>query len=139
MVKNFRPENGTMINRPKRAFFKGKSRIMETKKPFIVELNDAKEYQRLLPGAPATYGMKSGRVYLEPGAECGEHSTKENEEQLVFLQGEGSAIIAEETMQVGRGKIVYIPPDTVHNIQNTGNEPLVYIFCVAPAGKKKSE
>ena len=112
---------------------------MDTKKPFIVELNDAKEYQRLLPGAPTTYGMKSGRVHLEPGAECGEHSTKENEEQLVFLEGEGTAIIAEEMMRVGKGKIVYIPPETAHNIKNTGKEPLVYIFCVAPAKKENTE
>lgn len=112
---------------------------METKKPFVVELNDAREYQRLLPGVPATYGMKSGRVYLKAGDECGEHSTKENEEQLVFLQGEGAAIIAEETMQVGKGKIVYIPPQTVHNIKNTGAEPLIYIFCVAPARKENTK
>ena len=111
---------------------------METKKPFFIELNDASEYQRLLPGAPATYGMKSGRVYLEPGAECGQHSTKENEEQLVFLEGEGSATIAEETMPVGKGKIVYIPPETVHNIKNTGGEPLIYIFCVAQARQENT-
>jgi mannose-6-phosphate isomerase-like protein (cupin superfamily) len=112
---------------------------MDTKKPFIIKLNDGEEYQRLLPGAPVTYGMKSGRVYLKPGAECGEHSTKENEEQLVFLEGEGSAIIAEETMHVGKGKIVYIPPETAHNIKNTGSKPLVYIFCVAPAGQENTE
>ena len=112
---------------------------MDTKKPFVIELNDQTEYQRLLPGAPATYGMKSGRVYLEPGAECGQHSTKENEEQLVFLKGEGSATIAEETMPVGKGKIVYIPPETLHNIKNTGSKPLIYIFCVAPAGKENTE
>lgn len=109
---------------------------MEPKKAFIIELNDAQEYQRLLPGAPATYGMKSGKVHLAPGAECGKHSTKDNEEQLVFLEGEGTATIADETMQVGNGKIVYIPPETVHNIKNTGSEPLVYIFCVAPANNQ---
>jgi len=109
---------------------------MEPKKAFIIDLNDAQEYQRLLPGAPATYGMKSGKVYLKPGAECGEHSTKGNEEQLVFLEGEGTATIADETMQVGKSKIVYIPPETVHNIKNTGSEPLVYIFCVAPANSQ---
>ena len=112
---------------------------MKPKEPFAVELNDAHEYQRLLPGVPSTYGMKSGRVYLEPGAECGEHSTRENEEQLVFLKGEGTAKIAEETMQVCKGKVVYIPPETVHNITNTGNGPLIYIFCVAPAVEKKIE
>ena len=112
---------------------------MDTKRPFVIELNDAQEYQRLLPGAPATYGMKSGRVYLKPGAECGEHSTKGSEEQLVFLEGEGTAIIADKTMQVGKGMVVYIPPETVHNIKNTGSVPLVYIFCVAPAGQENTE
>ncbi len=105
---------------------------METKKAFVIELNDEKGYQRLIPGAPTTHGMKSGRVYLQPGTDCGVHSTEEKEEQLVFLAGTGTAIIGEEEMDVGAGKVCYIPPQTQHNILNTGSEPLIYIFCVAP-------
>ena len=105
---------------------------MADKKAFVTELNDKKEYQRLIPGAPTTFGMKSGRVYLEPGADCGVHSTEDKEEQLVFLQGEGTAEIAGEKLAVGAGRICYIPPQTEHNIYNTGNDPLIYIFCVAP-------
>lgn len=105
---------------------------MATNKAFVVELNDEKGYQRLIPGAPATHGMKSGRVYLEPGAECGVHSTEDKEEQLVFLSGNGTADIGGEKIPVGIGKICYIPPQTEHNILNTSNEPLVYIFCVTP-------
>ncbi len=106
---------------------------MDTKKAFVIELNDEKGYQRLIPGAPTTHGMKSGRVYLEPGADCGVHSTEDKEEQLVFLSGTGTAIIGEEDIPVGVGKVCYIPPQTQHNILNTGTEPLVYIFCVTPA------
>jgi mannose-6-phosphate isomerase-like protein (cupin superfamily) len=40
----------------------------------------------------------------------------------------------EETSKVGNGKICYIPPNTEHDVKNTGSEPLVYIYCVAPAG-----
>lgn len=105
---------------------------MAENKTFIVELNDEKGYQRLIPGAPTTHGMKSGRVYLEPGADCGVHSTEDKEEQLVFLAGNGTAKIGDEELAVGVGKICYIPPQTEHNIVNTGTEPLIYIFCVTP-------
>jgi len=105
---------------------------MTDKKAFVIELNNKKDYQRLIPGAPATFGMKSGRVYLEPGQDCGLHSTEDREEQLVFLRGEGVAEIGHEKFAVGAGKVCYIPPQTEHNIRNTGAEPLVYIFCVAP-------
>ena len=104
-------------------------------KAFVVNLDDKKEFQRLLPGMPDTCGMKSGRVYLEPGQECGLHSTEGREELLVFINGSGSALIGKENpinLQVGKGKIAYIPPRTEHNIKNTGSEPLIYIYCVAP-------
>jgi len=108
-----------------------------TGKTLVVELTDAPEYQPLLKGVPQTSGMRSGRVYLKPGEECGQHSTKANEETLAFLSGKGTALIGEkgEVFSVGRGKICYIPPDTLHNIRNTGKEPLVYIYCVAPVNR----
>ena len=106
---------------------------MAENKAFVVALNDETGYQRLIPGAPTTHGMKSGRVYLHPGESCGVHSTEDKEEQLVFLSGNGTAIIGEEEMGVGVGQVCYIPPQTKHNILNTSTNPLIYIFCVAPA------
>ena len=102
-------------------------------KAFTRDLNDSPEYQRLLAGRPETCGMRSGRVYLEPGKDCGEHSTEDHEELLVFLQGTGQGQIGQSgRMDVGAGKVAYIPPRTRHNVHNTGSEPLVYIYCVAP-------
>jgi mannose-6-phosphate isomerase-like protein (cupin superfamily) len=104
-------------------------------KAFTVELNDQPEFQRLLPGQPQTHGMKSGRVHLEPGKSCGQHSTKENEELLVFLAGQGQVHIGnDQKLPVGAGKVAYIPPQTLHDVENAGSEALVYIYCVAPAG-----
>jgi len=104
-------------------------------KAITVDLNDQPEYQRLVAGAPETHGMKSGRVYLEPGKACGQHSTHGNEEVLVFLAGKGCLHIGEsDRLDVGAGKVAYIPPETLHDVENTNSEPLVYIFCVAPAG-----
>ncbi|MCF7975470.1 MAG: cupin domain-containing protein [Phycisphaerae bacterium] len=106
---------------------------MSTKIALTAELNDKKEYQRLLDGTTQTHGMKAGRVYLEPGHDCHEHSTEAREEMLVFLSGQGQVLLHnQDPMPVGQGKVAYIPPHTLHNVQNTGTEPLVYIFCVVP-------
>jgi mannose-6-phosphate isomerase-like protein (cupin superfamily) len=100
----------------------------------ITDLNDRPEYQRILEGQPQTHGMRSGRVYLKAGEACGQHSTKHHEELLVFLTGQGELCIGEkDRFAVGAGKTAYIPPETLHDVRNTGSGPLTYIYCVAPA------
>ena len=99
----------------------------------VIDLNQEPENQRLLSGEPQTRGMRSGRVYLAPGKACGQHSTKDREELLVFLAGQGELIIdAKGRFQVGVGKIAYIPKQTNHDVKNISTEPLVYVYCVAP-------
>jgi len=106
-------------------------------KPFVHELEDPCDYHMLLTGTPQTCGMRSGRVRLSPGQSIGQHSTKGNEELLVFLSGSGIAQIGQDTrLPVGVGKVAYIPPQTSHDIVNTGTGPLVYVFCVAPAASR---
>ncbi|MCL5280804.1 MAG: cupin domain-containing protein [Planctomycetes bacterium] len=106
--------------------------------PFVRSLEDPADYHLLLTGVPQTCGMRSGRVRLAPGKSIGRHNTKGNEEILVFLSGRGTAVIGEDNrLQVGVGRVAYIPPQTAHDIVNTGTEPLVYVFCVAPAGAVK--
>jgi len=103
---------------------------------FTIDLNDQPEYQRILEGTPQTHGMRSGRVYLEPGKACGQHSTKGHEELLVFLAGRGELQIGQnDRLAIGQGKVAYIPPETLHDVINTGPEPLAYIYCVAPAAQ----
>ena len=107
--------------------------MASSEKVLIIDLNENPENQKLLDGKPQTCGMRSGRVYLPPGQACGQHSTKSREELLVFLSGQGELVIGEgDCYQVGRGKASYIPPHTAHDVKNTGSEPLVYVYCVAP-------
>ena len=108
--------------------------MASSQKVIVTDLNDLAGYQRLLEGKPQTCGMRSGRVYLQPGESIGPHSTEQHEELLVFLSGKGVTLIGEEetAFEVGAGKVCYIPPHTIHNNKNTGTEPLVYIYCVAP-------
>ena len=80
-----------------------------TQKTLVIDLNSEPENQRLLAGEPGTCGMRSGRVYLAPGKACGQHSTKNLEELLVFLSGSGEVLIGEdECFQVGQGKVCCI-------------------------------
>lgn len=104
-----------------------------------MSMNQQPEYQPLLTGEPQTCGMRSGRVYLKPGEECGRHSTEAHEEMLTFLSGKGVALIGEDDVayEVAKDSIIYIPPYLAHDIKNTGAEPLVYIYCVAPITSAK--
>lgn len=107
----------------------------------VIELHQGEEYQPLLEGTPQTCGMRSGQVYLNPGQECGEHTTGAHEEMLVFLAGHGKSFVGEDkkAVAVGKGKVLYIPPYTLHNICNSETEPLVYIYCVAPIGQSEQK
>jgi len=88
----------------------------------------------LLRGIPQTAGMRSGFVRLKPRESVGWHTTGSNEEALVILSGHGEALIegqAGHSFEAPR--LVYIPPATRHNVTNTGDTPLEYVYVVAPA------
>jgi oxalate decarboxylase/phosphoglucose isomerase-like protein (cupin superfamily) len=88
----------------------------------------------VLTGAPQTAGMRSGFVRLKPGETVGWHTTGKNEEALVVLHGKGKALIdGQPGLPFIAPALVYIPPATRHNVENTGSEPLEYEYVVAPA------
>ena len=115
--------------------------VVTPEEVLVMDLSRTPEYQPLLNGEPQTCGMRAGRVYLKPGETCGEHSTDAHEEMLIFLSGKGTALIGKEKTphEVGAGKVCYIPPYTIHNNENTGTEPLVYIYCVTPVHDLENE
>ena len=88
----------------------------------------------LLKGEPQTAGMRSGFVRLAPGVSVGWHTTGQNEEALVVLRGRGEARLeGEPARSFTAPTLVYFPPATRHNVANTGNETLEYVYVVAPA------
>jgi mannose-6-phosphate isomerase-like protein (cupin superfamily) len=114
--------------------------MTSSEKALIIDLNENPENQRLLAGEPQTCGMRSGKVYLAPGKSCGQHSTKDREELLIFLSGGGELLIGEnDHYQVGQGKVAYIAPQTAHDVSNTGDKPLIYVYCVAPVAAETGE
>ena len=90
----------------------------------------------LLGGPPQTAGLRSGVVRLPAGNDVGWHTTGANEEELVILQGTGEADIeGQPAMLIGDGTIAYIPPQTRHDVKNTGTDVLAYVYVVAPVAK----
>ena len=88
----------------------------------------------LLRGAPQTAGMRSGYVRLKPGETVGWHTTGKNEESLVILTGQGEARLEGQPARAfSAPALVYIPPARKHNVANTGQGVLEYVYVVAPA------
>jgi len=76
--------------------------------------------------------LKSGVVILQPGEEIGEHITKDREEVIIILSGQATVEIeVEDSQTVNVSQLVYIPQDKKHNIKNTSNNPLHYLYLVS--------
>jgi mannose-6-phosphate isomerase-like protein (cupin superfamily) len=106
---------------------------MKDKTPVLVKLTQTGEYQRLLGGKPSTAGMKSGCVTLKPGESVGEHKTEGKEEAIIILEGEADVYV-EGILKFTAGKenLVYIPPETSHDIRNSRDKKLRYVYITTP-------
>jgi mannose-6-phosphate isomerase-like protein (cupin superfamily) len=88
----------------------------------------------VLSGPPESVKMKSGLVVLAPGKSVGKHSTEHNEELLVVLEGQGEMIFQDGSkLPVKANTALYCPPETEHNVTNTGTGLLRYVYIVADA------
>jgi mannose-6-phosphate isomerase-like protein (cupin superfamily) len=102
--------------------------------PLVMPLECPQGDCPILKGVPQTAGMRSGFVRLKPGQTVGWHTTGKNEEALVVLHGTGKALIdGQPGLPFTAPSVVYIPPATRHNVENTGADPLEYEYVVAPA------
>ena len=102
--------------------------------PQTIPLRCAEGDCPLLQGVPQTAGMRSGFVRLKPRGSVGWHTTGKNEEALVILRGSGEALIEGQPGRVfAAPMLVYIPPSTRHNVTNTGDGLLEYVYVVASA------
>jgi mannose-6-phosphate isomerase-like protein (cupin superfamily) len=66
------------------------------------------------------------------GEEIGEEVHEGIDQTLVFVSGEGEAIIEGETSAVSAGTLAFVPAGTRHNFVNTGSEPLKLYTVYAP-------
>jgi len=109
----------------------------QTSKPqakVIALQSQGQDVTPVLSGPPETVTMRSGFVVLAPGKSVGKHSTQQNEELLVILDGEGEMTFRDGSkLAVRESTALYCPPETEHNVTNTGTRPLRYVYIVARA------
>jgi len=105
--------------------------------PLVINLDTTiTGYTKILGGPPDSKFMRSGNVLLLPGESVGEHSTKSNEELIIVLEGRGQFIVENNLyMEFNANSVLYCPPMTKHNIQNTSSTPLRYIYVVSKASE----
>jgi quercetin dioxygenase-like cupin family protein len=88
----------------------------------------------ILVGPPETVTMKSGYVVLDPGHSVGKHSTEHHEEILIVLEGQGEMQFHDGSkLELKARTALYCPPDTEHDVRNTGTGTFRYVYVVANA------
>jgi quercetin dioxygenase-like cupin family protein len=105
--------------------------------PCVVQFSDTTTlYQPVLTGPPQTTSMESGVVTLKPGKSGTQHSTKNYEEAVIVISGEGEMIISGgPTMKLTAHSVAYCPIKTAHNVRNSGTMPLKYVYVAAKVVK----
>ena len=69
---------------------------------------------------------------IPPGGEIGAETHADVDQVLVFVSGEGLAILDGERSSVGPGRLVQVPAGTRHNFVNTGSTSLRLYTIYAP-------
>ena len=80
---------------------------------------------------PVSSGIKSGYVILHKGEEIGEHVTDNREEVLYVVEGEAKVTVDGIPEYAEAGSMIYIPPQTKHNVANENDEEVKYIYVTA--------
>ena len=95
---------------------------------------DGSEIRELLAHRNSAISRQSlAEARLMPGQSTAPHYHVRTEEIYYILSGQGQMQIAGEALQVAKGDAIAIPPGHAHQITNTGDEPLVFLCCCAPA------
>lgn len=68
---------------------------------------------------------------IEPGDEIGEEA-HDVDQALVFVAGEGEAVLDGKRSRIAEGSLVAVPAGTRHNFVNTGGEPLKLYTIYSP-------
>jgi len=99
------------------------------KNVFCVQLKSRARFVRLLGEPSQTGGLRSGLVTLKPQESVGEHKTSHKEEALIVLKGNATVYYGKnKKIKAGQSSFVYIPPETRHNVKNSGNKLLRYVY-----------
>lgn len=106
---------------------------LEACPPFTA--NDGCELRELIhpdhDGQPVGYSL--AHCVIRPGERSMRHHLEGASELYYLLSGRGVMHIGEEAREVRAGDALLIPPAAVQYLENTGEEPIVFLALVEPA------
>jgi mannose-6-phosphate isomerase-like protein (cupin superfamily) len=80
-----------------------------------------------------TLNQSLAEATVPPGGATREHFHRETEEIYFFTDGHGRMRLADAEREVRPGDAVVIAPGIRHKVWATGDEPLRFLCCCAPA------
>jgi mannose-6-phosphate isomerase-like protein (cupin superfamily) len=117
-----------------------------SEKPYRVRLNEAFTGSLPVPGGKSvfrilldeeTVGAKNFALLaneFDPGFTSKAHKHDKEEHAFYIISGTGIIRIEDESIPVGEGDAVYVPPGKMHDVSSTGNAPLKYLVLYSPPG-----
>ncbi|MDP2928141.1 MAG: cupin domain-containing protein [Candidatus Omnitrophota bacterium] len=105
---------------------------MSKEKVFCMQLKGRQRFLRLFGDSSKARGLRSGFVVLKPKESVGLHNTGLNEEVIFIINGSGLIHYSKKSsFKVKKNTFVYIPPKMPHDITNTSEDLLKYIYIAA--------
>jgi mannose-6-phosphate isomerase-like protein (cupin superfamily) len=107
-------------------------KVMPKQQVFCMQLKGRQRFLRLLGSSAKTRGLCCGLVTLKPQELIGEHKTEGKEEVLIILKGRATVYSGKnKILQASRNTFVFIPAETLHNVRNSGNKILQYLYVTS--------
>ena len=105
---------------------------MPKEKVFCTQLKGRQRFLRLLGDSKKIKGLCCGLVTLKPQEFIGEHKTESKEEVLIILKGRATVYYGKnKKLKASQNTCVFIPTETLHNVRNSGNKILQYVYVTS--------
>lgn len=85
----------------------------------------------------AQHGVENISLCTEdiiPGRKLRIHKHLHNDELIFINKGEGTLTLAEQSIEVKTGTVVFVPRGVWHGLENTGKENIRMVFQYSPSG-----
>lgn len=102
-----------------------------SRKVFCTQIKGSQRFLRLLGDSNKAKGLKAGLVTLKPKESIGEHKTENKEEVLIILKGNATVYFGKHKLKATKNSFVFIPPEILHNVKNSGSKILQYVYVTA--------
>ncbi|MFM2032141.1 MAG: hypothetical protein RLZZ297_906 [Chloroflexota bacterium] len=76
--------------------------------------------------------MLVGIDCLAVGQQQPPHLHRGHDKMYYVQSGSGRFTVGETTQRCGPGAVIVAPADTLHAVENTGDEPLIMLIAMAP-------